>query len=109
MISTGTRYGFGALRVGGPRPRQRVSGPQQHRAELAEDRPGRIATAVDETESSDADIEETDERGDRKHLRVAAPQVRPDPDERRAERQHAAAHEKPDDIEHRVHIGLNRI
>jgi hypothetical protein len=64
--------------------------------------------AIHETEHADTDVEQPDQRCGEPCARIARSQALPDPEQRHAEQEHAAADEVPDDIDHRTEIGLDR-
>src|SRR5579872_86606 len=85
-----------------------VAGDEEYGPEHDEEGHKGIAVAVDETERSDADVEQADQDRDDERPTITYAQALPDPQQCDAERQHAAANEIPDDVDHRVQAGLDR-
>src|SRR5438105_1350457 len=88
-------------------PHKQLARDQKDNSENQKKSHERVAVAIDESEDADARIEQSDERRGEPRAHVARAQPLPHPDERDAEREHASAHEVPDDIDHRAEVGLD--
>lgn len=91
----------------GIRANEDVSRREQHGAERNEERHERITVPIDQSEDADPDVQHADHHGGEPRVAVAATQPLPHPDQRDTERKHAATNEIPDDVDHRMHVGLD--